>query len=74
MGGTLSSCNREGKMGFVIKHLEIMRKQLLEDILELSSCVRQDEKRIVGNRITIKNYQDKVKEIDEAIKKLKKVK
>ena len=60
-------------MGFVIKRLEIMRKQLLEDILELSSCVRQDQKRIVGNRITIKNYQDKVKEIDEAIKKLKKV-
>jgi len=74
MGGTLSSCNREGKMGFVIKRLEIMRKQLLEDILELSSCVRQDQKRIVGNEITIKNYQDKVKEIDEAIKKLKKVK
>jgi len=74
MGGTLSSGNREGKMGFVIKRLEIMRKQLLEDKLELSSCVRQDEKRIVGNRITIKNYQDKVKEIDEAIKKLKKVK
>jgi len=74
MGGTLSSYNREGKMGFVIKRLEIMRKQLLEDILELSSCVRQDQKRIVGNEITIKNYQDKVKEIDEAIKKLKKVK
>ena len=61
-------------MDYVIKRLEIMRKQLLEDILELSSCVMQDEKRTVGNRITIKNYQDKVKEIDEAIKKLKKVK
>ena len=30
MGGTLSSGNREGKMGFVIKRLEIMREQIMK--------------------------------------------